>query len=148
MGLSFMLTSLELNPASCAALDSQLPSRKNSSVSPPGAHVRLSSQPQSPSCTSASPFWSSQPAWCTLLRSSPPSSASPSRWSRPVLPSLSPSSRSQLSLPVSQPHLFWLAPSRSVPWLVSLSSIFSLSTQQSSARLNLSQLPASLMYPP
>merc|ERR1712029_1255859 len=121
--------------------------RKNSSVSRQGAHVRLSSQPQSLSCTSASPSWSSQLA-CTLLRSSPPSSASPSRWSRPVFPSLSPSSRGLLSLPVSQLHLFWLAPLRSVPWLASLSSTFSLSTQQSSARLNLSQLPASLMCPP
>merc|ERR1712029_430659 len=53
-----------------------------------------------------------------------------------------------LSLPVSQPHLFWLAPSRSVPWLVSLSSTFSLSTQPSSARLSSSQSPASLMCPP
>merc|ERR1712029_1305499 len=82
------------------------------------------------------------------LRSSPPSSGSPSRWSRPVLPSLSPASRGLLSLPVSQHHLFWLAPLRSVPWLASLSSTFSLSTQPSSARLSSIQLPASLMCPP
>merc|ERR1712029_1046756 len=53
-----------------------------------------------------------------------------------------------LTKPLSQPHLFWLAPSRSVPWLVSLSSTFSLSTQPSSARLSSSQSPASLMCPP
>merc|ERR1711915_266759 len=84
----------------------------------------------------------------TLLRSSPPSFAFPSRWSRPAFPSHCPSSRSLSSLSASLTHLLWLAPWRSVLCLASLSSRRSPSSQLSSARLNLSQLPASLRCPP
>merc|ERR1712126_319893 len=83
-----------------------------------------------------------------LLRSSPPSCASPSRWSRPAFPSHFPSSRSLLSSPASPTHPCCLAPLRSAPLLVSPSSRRSVSSQLSSARLSLSQLPASLRCPP
>merc|ERR1712029_148343 len=75
-------------------------------------------------------------------------SASPSRWSRSACPSRCPSSRSLLSLPVSQGHLSWLALLRSVPCLERSSSRRSLSSQLFSARSSSSQLPASLRCPP
>merc|ERR1712198_178634 len=84
----------------------------------------------------------------TLLRSSPPSCASPSRWSRPAFPSHFPSSRSPLSSPVSPTHPCCLAPLRSAPLLESPSSRRSVSSQLSSARLSSSQSPASLRCPP
>merc|ERR1712029_1195788 len=83
---------------------------------------------------------------CTLLRSRLPSSASPSRWSRPAFPSHCPSSRSLLSLLVSHSHLSWLALLRSAPCLERLSSRRSLSSQLCSARLSSSQSPASLRF--
>merc|ERR1712002_1180407 len=83
-----------------------------------------------------------------LLRSSPPSCASPRSWSRPAFPSHSPSSRSLLSSPASPTHPCCLAPLRSAPLLVSPSSRRSVSSQLSSARLSSSQSPASLRCPP
>merc|ERR1712098_876452 len=83
-----------------------------------------------------------------LLRSSPPSCASPSRWSRPAFPSHFPSSRSPLSSPVSPTHPWCLAPLRSAPWLGGPSSRRSVSSQLSSARLSSSQSPANLRCPP
>merc|ERR1712131_13628 len=84
----------------------------------------------------------------TLLTSSLPSSASPSRWSRPACPSHCPSSSSLLSLSVSHSHPSWPVLWRSVLCLVSLSSRRFPSSQLSSARSSLSQLPASLRCPP
>merc|ERR1712029_476085 len=83
-----------------------------------------------------------------LSKSSPPSSASRSRWSRPACPSHRPSSRSQLSLPVSHGHLSWLALLRSVLCLERFSSRRYLSSQLSFVRSSLSHLPASLRCPP
>merc|ERR1712108_121575 len=71
----------------------------------------------------------------------------PSRWSRPASPSHFPSSRSLLSSPASPTHPCCLAPLRSAPLLVSPSSRRSVSSQLSSARLSLSQSPASLRCP-
>merc|ERR1712098_95809 len=73
---------------------------------------------------------------------------SPSRWSRPACLSHCPSSRSLLSLSVSHSHLSWPVLWRSVLCLVSLSSRRFPSSQLSSARSSLSQLPASLRCPP
>merc|ERR1712058_175370 len=78
------------------------------------------------------------------LTSSPPSFASPSRWSRPAFPSHCPSSRSLLSSSASLSHLLWPALWKSVLCLASPSSRRSPSSQLSSARLSSSQLPASL----
>merc|ERR1711973_59323 len=78
-------TSLAPLPALSVALAFQPPSRLSSRLSLPSALVRPLSQPQS----------------LSLLRSSPLSCASPSRWSRPAFPSHSPSSRSLLSSPAS-----------------------------------------------
>merc|ERR1712111_74887 len=75
-------------------------------------------------------------------------SVSPSRWSRFACPSHYPSSRSLLSLPVSHGHLSWPALLRSVLCLERSSSRRSPSSQLFSARLSLSQLPASLRCPP
>merc|ERR1712058_220150 len=83
-----------------------------------------------------------------LSTSSPPSFASPSRWSRPAFPSHCPSSRSLLSSSASLSHLLWPALWKSVLCLESPSSRRSPSSQLSSARLSSSQLPASLRCPP
>merc|ERR1712131_435219 len=90
----------------------------------------------------------SQPACPTLTWGSPPSFASPSRWSRPAFPSHCPSSRSLLSSSASLSHLLWLALWKSVLCLATPASRRSPSSQPSSARLSSSQLPASLRCPP
>merc|ERR1712228_23564 len=64
--------------------------------------------------------------------------------SRPAFPSHCPSGRSLLSLSASLSHLLWRALWKSVLCLASPSSRRSPSSQLSSARLSLSQLPASL----
>merc|ERR1711973_11134 len=136
-------TSLAPLPALSVALAFQPPSRLSSRLSLPSALVRPLSQPQSLSLLRGSLSSTGQSVWPTLLRSSPPSCASPSRWSRPAFPSHSPSSRSLLSSPASPTHPCCLA-----PLLVSPSSRRSVSSQLSSARLSLSQSPASLRCPP
>merc|ERR1712131_302763 len=90
----------------------------------------------------------SQLACPTLSTSSPPSFASPSRWSRPAFPSHCPSSRRLLSSSASLSHLLWPALWKSVLCLASPSSRRSPSSQLCSARLSSSQLPASLRCPP
>merc|ERR1711972_900633 len=77
--------------------------------------------------------------------SSPPSFASPSRWSRPAFPSHCPSSRSLLSSSASLSHLLWHALWKSVLCLASPSSRRSPSSQLSSARLRCPPSPSNLL---
>merc|ERR1719184_604978 len=106
------------------ALASQLHLRRSSSTSLRSAPARPLSQPQLTSCIS------------------------PSRWSRLVSPSQSPSSRGLLSLSPSHGHLSRPAPWRGVPFPVWLFTRSSLPSQLSSVRSSPSQSPAGLRLLP